>query len=532
MTKSNNLAFQFILFLLYSFLWAASADPHQDFITCCLQKSSDPVAFSRVISTPQTSSYSSILNVTVQNLRFTLPNTPKPRVIITPDRDSQIQTAIRCSKKHGLQIRILSGGHDFEGSSYVSDVPFFVLNMFNYRSVSVDAKSRTAWVGAGATLGETYYNIVKTNRSLAFPGGYYPQIGIGGHVSGGGYGCLLRKFGLAADNVLDARVIDANGRILNRKSMGEDLFWAIRGGMGASFAVILEYRVRLVEISKELTAFRLLKTLETNATDLVHKWQYVAPNLSENLLLELSLTVIQSNQTGKRTVQATFVTLFEGGADELVSIMDEQFPELGLVKKDCIQLSSWVEFIIYFYGRPLELTDSLLTSRVSLNPKSYFKSKSDFIQKPIPKQGIQKLWDMMLKIDFPALLMNWTPLGAKMAEIPESEIPFPHRAGNIILVYEKIQWMGTDPKLMQQRIALIREFHSLMGEFVDNDPRAAYADYRDLDLGVNNVGKTSVEQARIWGAQYFKNNFDRLVKVKTMVDPHDYFKNEQSIPPL
>ncbi|VFQ98199.1 unnamed protein product [Cuscuta campestris] len=39
-------------------------------------------------------------------------------------------------------------------------------------------------------------------------------------------------------------------------------------------------------------------------------------------------------------------------------------------------------------------------------------------------------------------------------------------------------------------------------------------------------------QARVWGVKYFKNNFDRLVRVKTMVDPQDFFRNEQSIPPL
>lgn len=77
-------------------------------------------------------------------------------------------------------MRILSGGHDFEGSSLVCDVPFFVLNMFNFRSISIDAKTQTAWVGAAATLGETYYSITQINSSLAFPAGYWPTVAIGG----------------------------------------------------------------------------------------------------------------------------------------------------------------------------------------------------------------------------------------------------------------------------------------------------------------------------------------------------------------
>ena len=48
-----------------------------------------------------------------------MPTTPKPLVIITPLHASHIQSTIHCSKKHGLQIRIRSGGHDYEGISYV-----------------------------------------------------------------------------------------------------------------------------------------------------------------------------------------------------------------------------------------------------------------------------------------------------------------------------------------------------------------------------------------------------------------------------
>jgi hypothetical protein len=42
---------------------------------------------------------------------------------------------------------------------------------------------------------------------------------------------------------------------------------------------------------------------------------------------------------------------------------------------------------------------------------------------------------------------------------------------------------------------------------------------------------TSIEEARVWGAKYFKGNFNRLVKVKTRVDPENFFRYEQSIPP-
>ncbi|PHT75512.1 hypothetical protein T459_19034 [Capsicum annuum] len=89
----------------------------------------------------------------------------------------------------------------------------------------------TAWVQAGATLGEIYYNIWTKSEDLGSPVGIFPTIGIGGYVNGGGYGNMLSKFGLNVDNVLDAQLVDVNGRSLKRKSMGEDVLWEIKGGV-------------------------------------------------------------------------------------------------------------------------------------------------------------------------------------------------------------------------------------------------------------------------------------------------------------
>ena len=101
-----------------------------------------------------------------------------------------------------------------------------------------------AWVQAGAILGELYTKIAEKSKTLAFPAGICSTVGAGGHISGGGYGNLIRKHELSVDHVVDAQFVDVNGKILNRSSMGEDLFWAIRGGGGASFGVILSYTIK------------------------------------------------------------------------------------------------------------------------------------------------------------------------------------------------------------------------------------------------------------------------------------------------
>ena len=71
-----------------------------------------------------------------------------------------------------------------------------------------------------------------------------------------------------------------------------------------------------------------------------------------------------------------------------------------------------------------------------------------------------------------------------------------------------------------------------MTPYVSKNPRGAFFCYKDLDLGINHNGKNSYQEGRVYGVQYFKDNFDRLVQIKTIVDPSNFFRNEQSIPIL
>ncbi|CAL5410319.1 unnamed protein product [Camellia sinensis] len=527
MKTTTTLLLSLVFVLLFSTSWART---HEDFLQCLSLHSPNTTSISKLIYTPNNSSYLSILQFSIQNLRFTEPSTPKPLVIITPLHESQIQATICCSKNHGLQIRVRSGGHDYEGLSYVSEVPFVIVDLRNLRSITINAETNTAWVESGALIGELYYRIAEKSKTLAFPASVCPTVGVGGHFSGGGYGALLRKYGLAADNVIDARIIDINGNILDRKSMGEDLFWAIRGGGGASFGVILSWKVKLVVVPSTVTVFTLDRTLEHNATNLVHKWQYIAHKFPQELFIRAFVRRVNSSQDGKKkTIQATFQSLYLGGVDKLIPLMQESFPELGLTKQDCTEMS-WIKSILYFHGftngEPLEV----LLNRTQTSVL-YFKAKSDYVKEPIPVTGWEKIWKKFYEEEAETAQMIFSPYGGKMDEISESSIPFPHRVGNIYQIQHLVYWLEEGEEASKRHISWIRRHYSYMAPYVSKFPRAAYMNYRDLDVGVNNkLGNTSYAQASIWGSKYFNNNFDRLVQVKSKVDPGNFFRNEQSIP--
>jgi hypothetical protein len=146
------------------------------------------------------------------------------------------------------------------------------------------------------------------------------------------------------------------------------------------------------------------------------------------------------------------------------------------------------------------------------------------------KEGIEFIFARMIELERPVLTFN--PYGGKMAEISEFAKPFPHRAGNIAKIQYATNWNENGVERANYYLNLTRVLFSYMTPFVSKSPREAFLNYRDLDIGINHNGRNSYKEGRVYGIKYFKSNFNRLVKVKTMVDPGNFFRNEQSIPTL
>lgn len=207
--------------------------------------------------------------------------------------------------------------------------------------------------------------------------------------------------------------------------------------------------------------------------------------------------------------------------------MGKSFPELGLTSKDCTE-TSWIKSVLYIAGEaPRTPPEVLLQGKPQF--KSYFKAKSDFVHVPIPEVGLEGLWKKLQLEDMP--FMIWNPYGGMMSKISESEIPFPHRKGNLFKIQYLSLWQGGN-RDAAKHIEWIRELYNYMAPYVSKAPRAAYVNYRDLDLGMNMKNNMSLAEASEWGSKYFKDNFNRLVEIKTKVDPDNFFWHEQSIPSL
>ena len=168
----------------------------------------------------------------------------RPALIARPAGPDDVAKAIAFARSHDLPLAVRGGGHNGAGLGTVDDG--VVIDLSLLKAIEVDPQARTVRVGGGSVWGEV--DRATGEHGLATPSGIISTTGVGGLTLGGGLGYLTRKYGLAIDNLLEAELVLAGGEQV-RASAEEhaDLYWAIRGG-GGNFGVVTSFLFRLNEV--------------------------------------------------------------------------------------------------------------------------------------------------------------------------------------------------------------------------------------------------------------------------------------------
>ena len=116
----------------------------------------------------------------------------------------------RFAREHGLTVAVRGGGHSAQG--YGTCDGGLVVDLSPMKQIEVDPQAHTARAQAGATWGE--FDAATQEHGLAITGGRFSTTGIAGLTLGSGSGWLERKCGLTADNLLEAELVTADGRVL------------------------------------------------------------------------------------------------------------------------------------------------------------------------------------------------------------------------------------------------------------------------------------------------------------------------------
>jgi FAD/FMN-containing dehydrogenase len=386
-------------------------------------------------------------------------------------------------RSNDLDFAVRCGGHSYEGFSQSSSV---VIDTRWINSIAVDAATRTATVGAGASLGELYKAIAP--HGFAFPGGSCPTVGVSGHALGGGYGYLARPFGLACDNLLSAELVNAQGQLVQADAQqNADLFWACRGGGGGSFGVATGYRLRLLKVATVLTFNIRLSLSVARAVAIMKEWQAWAPHAPQTID---SNFVIQKGTNGTIEVRC-------GGQSTGTS--QELRRELGFISSALPVQRSFIDAVNYFAG-PNGWTYA----------SAPMKGKSDYATSPLTDEGLATLMNGVSRASDIYVICD--SYGGAIANIAPDATAFAHRSGTLYCLQYGSAW--TSPSDTNQRLKDMRDFYATMRPYVSG---AAYVNYCDLDL-------------TDWQNAYWGQNLARLKQIKSAFDPDNVFHHAQSVP--
>jgi FAD/FMN-containing dehydrogenase len=208
----------------------------------------------------------------------------QPVLLAMCETSADVQAAVRTARRYNLPLSVRGGGHDWTGRALCSDG--LVIDLSRLRQVTVDPHTRVAIVGGGAKLKDVA--AAADGHGLVAALGNCGAVGMAGLTMAGGYGPLNGLYGLAADNLLGAEVVLADGRCVTTSDDHEpELFWAIRGG-GGNFGVVTSLRVQLHE-KRHMIAGPIVYSL-SDADSVLRRYASFAATMPDELGVSVGMT--------------------------------------------------------------------------------------------------------------------------------------------------------------------------------------------------------------------------------------------------
>jgi FAD/FMN-containing dehydrogenase len=385
----------------------------------------------------------------------------RPRAVVRCADPADVVETLAFARRLGVHVAPRSGGHCFAGRSSTEGV---VIDVTPMRAVSVSGDVAT--IGAGARLSDVYDAL--DDHDLTIPAGCGPTVGIAGLTLGGGLGLLGRKHGLTSDRLLAARVVLADGRVVDCDEHHDaDLFWALRGAGGGRFGVVTSLVFAAVP-APAATVFRLTWPLG-RAAAVIAAWQDWAVDgpdeLSANAQLTAgAVTVAGALLAGEAETVALLGALVDGAGADPETASHEHLPYRE-VKRALAQEED--------------------------GPRRRF-GKSELYRRPLPVEAIEALVG-----GFAGGEVNFIPMGGAYNRVPADATAFAHRAERFLVEHaaeNSMQWVV-------QSWACLHPWGS--GRVYPNFPEPDLAD---------------------WDEAYYASNRERLLRVKRTYDPDGVFR--------
>jgi FAD/FMN-containing dehydrogenase len=342
-----------------------------------------------------------------------------PELVVRCKTPADIVEAIAFARRRRLELAVRAGGHSFAGRSSTRGLLVDVSPMNQ-----VILEDGIATIGAGALLGEIYDRLEADGRTIA--AGACPTVGVAGLTLGGGLGSLGRTYGLTADQLLEAEIVLADGRVVvSNEHERDDLFWALRGAGSEGFGVVTSFVFKTVP-AHPLTCF-LLRWPYTQATALIDAWQSWAPEAPDELAASLLLNASAD------VSEAPLVTVF--GAmiaedDETETALDEL-----VVRADAEPSSSTFEHLPSGAAKRYLAEHAPGAEQSMVTTAPFMFSKSEFFRRAIPREAVKALVEHFVKdrTAGQARELDFTPWGGAYNRVEAAATAFAHRSERFLL---------------------------------------------------------------------------------------------------
>jgi FAD/FMN-containing dehydrogenase len=420
-----------------------------------------------------------------------------PALIAQCAGPEDVARAVTFARAHDLLTAVRAGGHSLSGQSACDSGLMIDLSVM--KDIAVDAQRRVGRAQGGVLLGELDR---KTQAvGLVTTLGTATDTGIAGLTLGGGMGRMMRRHGLACDNLQSVEVVTADGKIVHASATeNADLFWAVRGG-GGNFGVVTSFEYRLHPLKEKVLdgdrAYPFSKAREL--LDLVAEVGERAPDDLTLAVELLNLTAAESPHPGRVAVlDVTYLGKPEEGQRLL-----EPFRKLGTPIDDQIRSMTYLEAQGAAGTAPIAVPgkggghpEYLKTGFLHGAPTAFFDELVRGVKETLDSQMIVAIWAQMG--------------GAVGRVAPEATAYWGRSATHNLIIETEWKDRGED----QSHIKAARGVWTAVERFTDGF-------YVNTEPGA--------DDRRVRGT--YGGNYDRLQQLKKKYDSTNLFRLNANIKP-
>jgi len=419
-------------------------------------------------------------------------NNSRPAAIVRATNERDVAAAVSFARDHALPLAVRSGGHSLAHHSVVSDA--LVIDLSGMKAIAIDPDTRTARVQPGATSGDLAGPA--NAHGLALSTGDTHSVGMGGLTTGGGIGFMVRKFGLAIDNLQSARVVTANGEIVTASEREHpDLFWAIRGG-GGNLGIVTEFTYRLAPVDRVLGGVLLLPATHEVVRGYLDYAIDAPDDLTtiSNLMFAPPAPFVPEDKVGT-PVLAIFL-VWSGSIEEGEAALA---PLRALAQPVADAVSQMPYPAIYDFTAPFA--------------EPHAASIRMMFADEVSDATIESMLDALAHASSPFGLIHLRALGGAYARVPTDATAFAHRDRRYFVSVINV-WLDA-----AEDEATHRAWTESLWQAIRHEGSGVYVNFLERE------GEERVREA------YPGPTYERLAAIKRRYDPANLFRLNQNVPP-